>query len=208
MITVVDYGMGNLRNVRRAFESLGKEVVISASPEVIGRAAALILPGVGAFGEAVKRIDALGLRRAMLEHVAAERPLLGICLGMQLLFEESEESPGARGLGLFNGVVRRFGPGLHVPHIGWNDVLPARPSPLFPAEGGVFYFVHSYYAPATEWTVATTDYGLRYASAVQQRNVYGVQFHPEKSQQAGLGMLRRVIAAMGSHTSTTGPGPG
>ncbi len=202
MITVVDYGMGNLRNVRRAFESLGEEVVISASPEVIERASALILPGVGAFGEAVKRIDALGIRRAMLEHVAAERPLLGICLGMQLLFEESEESPGARGLGLLHGVVRRLGPGLHVPHIGWNDVVPVRPSPLFPAEGGVFYFVHSYYAPASEWTVATTEYGIRYAAAVQQENVYGVQFHPEKSQQTGLGMLRRVIAVMGSHQST------
>ena len=196
MITVVDYGMGNLRNVRRAFESLGEEVSITASGAAIAAAGTLILPGVGAFGEAVKRIDDLGLRKPLIHHMEQGRPLLGICLGMQLLFEESEESSGARGLGILNGTVKRFAEGLHVPHIGWNDVVPSKPSPLFPEGGGVFYFVHSFYAPTSEWTVATTDYGVTYSAAVQKGNVYGVQFHPEKSENVGLGLLRRFIDAI------------
>jgi glutamine amidotransferase len=196
MITVVDYGMGNLRNVRRAFESLGEEVSITASGAAIAAAGTLILPGVGAFGEAVKRIDDLGLRKPLIHHMEQGRPLLGICLGMQLLFEESEESSGARGLGILNGTVKRFAEGLHVPHIGWNDVVPSKPSPLFPDGGGVFYFVHSFYAPTSEWTVATTDYGVTYSAAVQKGNVYGVQFHPEKSENVGLGLLRRFIDAI------------
>jgi glutamine amidotransferase len=196
MITVVDYGMGNLRNVRRAFESLGEEVSITASGAAIAAAGTLILPGVGAFGEAVKRIDDLGLRKPLIHHMEQGRPLLGICLGMQLLFEESEESSGARGLGILNGTVKRFAEGLHVPHIGWNDVVPSKPSPLFPEGGGVFYFVHSFYAPTSEWTVATTDYGVTYSAAVQKGNVYGVQFHPEKSENVGLGLLRRFVDAI------------
>ena len=196
MITVVDYGMGNLRNVRRAFESLGEEVSITASGAAIAAAGTLILPGVGAFGEAVKRIDDLGLRKPLIHHMEQGRPLLGICLGMQLLFEESEESSGARGLGILNGTVKRFAEGLHVPHIGWNDVVPSKPSPLFPDGGGVFYFVHSFYAPTSEWTVATTDYGVTYSAAVQKGNVYGVQFHPEKSENVGLGLLRRFVDAI------------
>ena len=190
MIAVVDYGMGNLRNVRRAFESLGEEVLITASAAAIDAAGTLVLPGVGAFGEAVKRIDALGLREPLLHYTAQGRPLLGICLGMQLLFEESEESPGARGLGIVEGTVKRFSQELHVPQIGWNDVTPTKPSRLFPDGAGVFYFVHSYYAPASEWTVATTEYGITFSAAVQKGNVYGVQFHPEKSQNAGLDLLR------------------
>ena len=196
MITVVDYDMGNLRNVRRAFESQGEEVLITASGAALEEAGTLILPGVGAFGEAVKRIDDLGLRKSLLHHVEEGRPLLGICLGMQLLFEVSEESPGARGLGILNGTVKRFAQGLHVPHIGWNDVVPSKPSPIFPDGGGVFYFVHSFYSPTSEWTVATTDYGVTYSAAVQKGNVYGVQFHPEKSEKVGLGLLREFITAI------------
>lgn len=195
MITVVDYGMGNLRNVRRAFESLGEEVLITGSGEAIAAAGTLILPGVGAFGEAVKRIDHLGLRTHLLQHVRSGRPILGICLGMQLLFEESEESPGMKGLGVFAGAVKRFAEGLHVPHIGWNDVVPVRQSPVFPSDGGVFYFVHSYYAPKGKWTIATTDYGVAYSAAVQRENIFGVQFHPEKSEKVGLGLLRKFMAA-------------
>ncbi len=190
MIAVVDYGMGNLRNVRRAFESLGEEVLITPSAAAIDGAGTLVLPGVGAFGEAVKRIDALGLREPLLHYATQGRPLLGICLGMQLLFEESEESPGAQGLGIFEGTVKRFSHELHVPQIGWNDVIPTKSSRLFPDGTGVFYFVHSYYAPASEWTVATTEYGITFSAAVQKANVYGVQFHPEKSQNAGLDLLR------------------
>jgi imidazole glycerol phosphate synthase glutamine amidotransferase subunit len=198
MITVVDYGMGNLRNVRRAFESLGEEVLITASATVIMAAGTLILPGVGAFGEAVKRIDGLGLREPLMHHVKQGRPLLGICLGMQLMCETSEESPGARGLGILSGTVKRFAQGLHVPHIGWNDVVPSAPTSLFPNGGGIFYFVHSFYLPGCEWTVATTDYGITYSAAVQKGSVYGVQFHPEKSEKAGLGLLREFIAATGA----------
>jgi imidazole glycerol-phosphate synthase subunit HisH len=197
MITVVDYGMGNLRNVRRAFESLGAEVLITASDAAIAAAGTLILPGVGAFGEAVKRIDGLGLRTPLMRHVELGRPLLGICLGMQLLFEASEESWGGRGLGILDGTVKRFAEGLHVPHIGWNDVTPSKSSPLFPDGGGVFYFVHSFYAPTGAWTVATTDYGVTYSAAVQKGNVYGVQFHPEKSEKVGLGLLGGFIASLG-----------
>jgi imidazole glycerol phosphate synthase glutamine amidotransferase subunit len=190
MITVVDYGMGNLRNVRRAFESLGEEVLITSSAAAIEDAGTLVLPGVGAFGEAVRRIDALGLRKPLMQYAAQARPLLGICLGMQLLFEESEESPGAEGLGIFKGTVKRFMQGLHVPQIGWNDVVPTKPSRLFPDGAGVFYFVHSFYAPGSEWTVATTQYGITFSAAVQKEDVYGVQFHPEKSQNAGLHLLK------------------
>ena len=190
MITVVDYGMGNLRNVRRALEEIGVDVTVTADPAAVREATTVILPGVGAFGEAVKRIDGLGLRLPIMDHVLRDKPLLGICLGMQLLFESSEESPGAPGLGILPGVVCRFREKLPVPHIGWNDVIPTGRSVLFPEGGGVFYFVHSYFAAESDASVAATDYGVRFASAVQKANVFGVQFHPEKSQAAGLSLLR------------------
>jgi imidazole glycerol phosphate synthase glutamine amidotransferase subunit len=190
VITVVDYGMGNLRNVRRALEEIGVEVTVTADPAAVRGATTVILPGVGAFGEAVKRIDGLGLRLPIMDHVLRDKPLLGICLGMQLLFESSEESPGAPGLGILPGAVCRFREKLPVPHIGWNDVVPTGRSVLFPEGGGVFYFVHSYFAAESDASVAATDYGVRFASAVQKGNVFGVQFHPEKSQAAGLRLLR------------------
>ncbi len=191
MITVVDYGMGNLRSVRRALEHLGAEVLITAEPVAVREATHLILPGVGAFGEAVRRIDGLGLRTPILDHVGKGLPLLGICLGMQLLFAESEESPGFQGLGLLPGVVKRFRGSLPVPHIGWNDATPVRPSPLFAEKGGCYYFVHSFYVECDASTIATTTYGDTFASAVQAEHVLGVQFHPEKSQNDGLALLRR-----------------
>ncbi len=201
MITVVDYGMGNLRNVRRALEEVGVKVTVTADPVAVREALAVILPGVGAFGEAVKRINALGLRVPIMDHVSRGKPLLGICLGMQLLFESSEESPGVSGLGILPGRVCRFQGELPVPHIGWNDVVPTRESVLFPEGGGVFYFVHSYYAAESDASVAITDYGIRFASAVQKMNVFGVQFHPEKSQAAGLSLLRSYTALTGVDTS-------
>jgi glutamine amidotransferase len=190
VITVVDYGMGNLRNVRRALEEIGVDVTVTADPAAVREATTVILPGVGAFGEAVKRIDGLGLRLPIMDHVLRDKPLLGICLGMQLLFESSEESPGVSGLGILPGAVCRFREKLPVPHIGWNDVIPTGRSVLFPEGGGVFYFVHSYFAAESDASVAATDYGVRFASAVQKANVFGVQFHPEKSQAAGLSLLR------------------
>lgn len=190
MITVVDYGMGNLRNVRRALEEIGVGVAVTADPAAVREATTVILPGVGAFGEAVKRIDGLGLRLPIIDHVNRGKPLLGICLGMQLLFESSEESPGASGLAVLPGAVCRFRGELPIPHIGWNDVIPTRRSVLFPEGGGVFYFVHSYYAAESDASIAATEYGIRFASAVQKEKVFGVQFHPEKSQAAGLNLLR------------------
>lgn len=193
MITVVDYGMGNLRNVRRAFQEIGHEVIVTADPGRISEAESIVLPGVGAFGEAIRRIDTLGLREPLMEHVKRGRRLLGICLGMQLLFDRSEESPGAAGFGFLYGDVVRFGPGVKIPHIGWNDVAPKGNSSIFAAGDRIdcFYFVHSYYIPEIVETVATSDYGVRFSSAVQKENVAGVQFHPEKSQTAGLTLLRR-----------------
>ena len=191
MITVVDYGMGNLRSVRRALEYLGAEVLITADAGAVREATQLILPGVGAFGEAVRRIDSLGLRTPILDHAGKGLPLLGICLGMQLLFAESEESPGFQGLALLPGVVKKFRGSLPVPHIGWNDATPVRPSPLFGEKGGCYYFVHSFYAECTASTIATSTYGNTFASAVQAEHVLGVQFHPEKSQNDGLALLRK-----------------
>jgi imidazole glycerol phosphate synthase glutamine amidotransferase subunit len=190
VITVVDYGMGNLRNVRRALETVGCAVQISGDPGDVAAAEKILLPGVGAFGEAVKHIDALGLREPLLRHARTGRPLLGICLGMQLMFESSEESPGAAGLGLFPGEVRKFAEGQKIPHIGWNDVVPEGPSQLLSRDVVCCYFVHSYYVEVTEVTVAVTEYGTRFSSGVAAGNVFGFQFHPEKSQDAGLKMLK------------------
>jgi imidazole glycerol phosphate synthase glutamine amidotransferase subunit len=195
VITVVDYGMGNLRNVRRALESLGLEVLVTPHADDIRRANTLILPGVGAFGEAVRHMDRLQLRSPLLDHVHAGKFLLGICLGMQLLYERSEESPGASGLGVFSGGIERFEGGVKTPHVGWNDVV-ARTADFFGDAAGsraCMYFVHSYYAPVSAESVATTTYGTTFASAVRRGNVVGVQFHPEKSQDAGLVLLRRLL---------------
>jgi imidazole glycerol phosphate synthase glutamine amidotransferase subunit len=194
MITVVDYGMGNLRNVRRALEHIGCDVLVTPDPEAVRQATTLILPGVGAFGEAVARIDGLGLRAPILEHAGSGKPMLGICLGMQLLFQDSEESPGAAGLGLIPGSIVRFRTTLVVPHIGWNDVRPVAPSILLAPDGGCFYFVHSFHAGATPAAVGTTDYGVAFTSVVEKQNIFGVQFHPEKSQAAGIDLLRRFAA--------------
>jgi imidazole glycerol phosphate synthase glutamine amidotransferase subunit len=193
LITIVDYGMGNLRNVLRACAEIGVKASVTSDPGLVSAASWLILPGVGAFGEAVRRIDGMGLRGPILGHAKAGRPLLGICLGMQLLLDSSDESPGAAGLGIIRGTVRKLSGAVKVPHIGWNDVMPVSPSPLFPdpAESPVAYFVHSFCAGIIPETVAVTEYGVRFSASVKKGNVYGVQFHPEKSQDAGLNLLRR-----------------
>jgi imidazole glycerol phosphate synthase glutamine amidotransferase subunit len=195
VITVVDYGMGNLRNVRRAFEAIGEKVLVTSDPDLVRSAHHLVLPGVGAFGEAVRRIDGLGLRGPMLDHIAHSKPLLGICLGMQLLFERSEESPGVRGLGILPGEVVRFGNGVKVPHTGWNDARPVPGVGLLeglPAEP-CFYFVHSFYVPEIAAEAARTYYGVDFVSAVSTPSVTAYQFHPEKSQTSGLELLRRFV---------------
>ena len=193
MILVVDYGMGNLRSVRRAFEHLSQEVRVTCDPADLLSAARVVLPGVGAFGEAIRRIDDLGLREPLLGHISAGRPLLGICLGMQLLFPQSEEDPGANGLGVLEGSVKRFDPGVKIPHIGWNNVQPVGISSFFSTgeDRSTFYFVHSYYVGETPWRIGATEHGVVFTSAVQRKNVVGFQFHPEKSQEAGLKLLGR-----------------
>lgn len=197
MIAIIDYGMGNLHSVHKALQKAGAEARILATPDGIEEAAALILPGVGAFGQGMANLRERGFLKAIQRHVAAGKPLLGICLGLQLLFEESEEMGQHPGLGLLAGRVRRFQGPVKVPHIGWNQIHLLRPAPLLQgiADGSYAYFVHSYYAePRDEGVIlATTDYGLDFASVVGQGNVYGVQFHPEKSQAVGLRMLRNFV---------------
>jgi glutamine amidotransferase len=192
MIAIVDYGMGNLRNVRRAIEHLGATVQVTSLADEVMSAEAVVLPGVGGFGEAVRRIDRLGLREAILAHVSAGKPLLGICLGMQLLFDASDESPGAAGLGIIAGRVRALPAGVKVPHTGWNDVVPTLPDPIFESPG-VYYFVHSFAADPVQGTIAIAVHGRKFCAAVRKGNVLGVQFHPEKSHAAGLALFGRFL---------------
>jgi glutamine amidotransferase len=193
VLAIIDYGMGNLRSVHKALERLGYAAVITSDPQEVDRARGIVLPGVGAFADAARRLTELGLDEVICRAVAAGRPFLGICLGLQLLFEGSEENGWHEGLGIFPGRVRRLGPGLKVPHMGWNQVEQVRPSPLFAGipDGVPFYFVHSYFAdPADpDLVLARTDYGQRFACAVGRGAVFGVQFHPEKSGRWGLKLL-------------------
>ena len=196
MIVIIDYGMGNLRSVTKALEHLGVPNEVTEDPARLATADKLILPGVGAFGDAMTELDRRGLTGPLKERVAAGVPLLGICLGMQLVMDSSEESPGVTGLGLIEGTVVRFRTSLKVPQMGWNTVRQARPAPLFRGipDRSWFYFVHSYYvqpAPgAREAMVGMTDYDVEFPSVLWQGNIMATQFHPEKSQTIGLRMLR------------------
>jgi glutamine amidotransferase/cyclase len=202
-VTLLDYGAGNVRSVRNAIRKLGYAVHDVARPEDIARAERLVFPGVGSFGSAMDRLHALGYLEPLRGYVLAGRSFLGICLGLQTLYEGSEESPGVPGLGLIPGVVRRFESGpLSIPHIGWNGLALARRSALLSGYAGEkLYFVHSYRAvaePASrDWVLATTDYGSPFVSAVQKGRVCAVQFHPEKSGEVGLGVLRAFLGAEG-----------
>jgi glutamine amidotransferase len=194
VVLIVDYGMGNLENVKRALEKIGVPAMIGADAAAVAEARGLVLPGVGAFGDAMANLRRAGWPQALEEAVTLGLPLLGICLGMQLLFEESDEMGHHQGLGLLRGRVRRLPGPLQVPHVGWNQIKFLRESPLLAGlpDGGHAYFVHSYYVePASPAIVlATTDYGSDFPSVVGQGQIFGVQFHPEKSQALGLGLLR------------------
>lgn len=198
MIAIVDYGIGNIRSVFKAFQHLGAEVEMAWDRETLARAGGVVLPGVAAFGDAMARLQALRLTEPLREAVAAGKPFLGICVGMQVLFEESEELGRHRGLGLLPGRVRRFGGPVCVPQMGWNQVFPVREDPLLAGirPGDWVYFAHSYYVEPADGSVvlAETDYGLRYPSVVGQGRLYGIQFHPEKSQEVGLRTLRNFVA--------------
>jgi glutamine amidotransferase len=197
-IAVVDYGMGNLRSASKALEHVGADVALTADLDRIRAADAIVLPGVGAFPEAMRRIRATELDRAILGTVAAGAPLLGICLGMQLLFERSAEHEGAEGLGLLPGAVEQLDArGRKLPHIGWEPVTIERESPLTSGidSGESFYFVHSYVArPRRADLIATAAHGETFAAVVGSDRVFGTQFHPEKSSAAGLRMLGNFVS--------------
>jgi glutamine amidotransferase len=202
LLGLIDYGSGNLRSVSRAALKVGAEVEILSTPARIEAMDGIILPGVGAFGDCAEQLHRRELWEPLAQWLREDRPFLGICLGYQLLFETSEESPGVRGFGRFAGAVRRFDtPGLKVPQIGWNALNFTKPgSQLWNGleDGSYVYFVHSYYpVPEDENIIsATTDYGCRFAAAIEAGALSGVQFHPEKSQESGLSMLHNFAASV------------
>lgn len=201
MIVIIDYGMGNLRSVQKGFEKVGYNARVTDDPAVVAQADKLVLPGVGAFRDCMDQLTAGGFVEPILRHVESGRPFLGVCLGLQLLFTESEEFGHHQGLNIIPGRVVRFpgdmreqGEVLKVPHMGWNQIDIRRPAPIFQGldDGESVYFVHSYYVvPEDESVVAATaDYGRTFCAAVWQDNVMATQFHPEKSQQVGLRILK------------------
>ena len=194
MTALIDYGVGNLYSVEKALATVGAEVKVTSRAEDLRRAEKIILPGVGAFGDCMKNLEATGLIPTILEQIAAKKFLLGICVGLQILFEESEESPNVKGLGIFKGKVKKISAeGLKIPHMGWNSV-EMKNSKIFSGvkDNSYFYFVHSYHADPSEKNLITavTDYGEKVTAAVEFENIYAVQFHPEKSGDVGLKVLK------------------
>ncbi len=194
-IAIIDYGVGNLRSLEKAFAHVGVEAVVSADAEVLARADRIVLPGVGAFGAAMSELRARGFDRLVHAAVAAGTPVLGVCVGFQMLFTEGHEFGVHPGLGLLPGKVVRCPRGpLPVPQVGWNEVAQTRPHPLFDgiADNAFFYFVHSYYVEAEHPAdvLGTTDYGFTYPTVCARGNVMGIQCHPEKSQTVGLRLLK------------------
>lgn len=204
LLGLIDYGSGNLRSVGKALAKVGAQVELVSDPHGLGKVDAVVLPGVGAFGDCAEQLRGRGLWEPLADWLRGERPFLGICLGYQLLFESSEETPGVVGFGRFAGTVRRFdAPGIKVPQIGWNQLRFTQPrAPLWSGleDGSFVYFVHSFYpAPQDERIVAATaDYGGSFAAAISDGPVSGMQFHPEKSQAAGLTMLRNFVDSVRS----------
>ena len=193
-ITIIDYGVGNLRSVEKAFAATDCEAIVSSKETDLRAAQKLVLPGVGAFGACMRALSERGFDELVRERVEAGTPLLGVCVGMQILFEESDEFGATPGLGLLRGRVRRFSDELVVPHVGWNRIQQRQSHVLFDdvENGSFFYFVHSYYCEPEDKSVVAgeTEYGSNYASVVAKDNISGVQFHPEKSQDAGLRLLQ------------------
>ena len=201
MIAVVDYDAGNIRSVTKALESLGVEARVTGDPADIEKADRIVLPGVGAFGKAAQSLVAKNLMDPLRNAIRAGKPFIGICLGMQLLYERSEENPGVRGLGVIKGRVVRFPGGLKVPHLGWNQVFQKGSSPVWNEipDGSFFYFAHSYFGVPADASVISgeTEYGVPYASSVRRGGLFGVQFHPEKSQKWGLKLLANFVRTPG-----------
>lgn len=201
MTAIIDYGAGNLMSVKKALDYIGAKSIITSDPAEISAADSVILPGVGAFGDAMDSMRKRGLDGAVKFAAMSGKPFLGICLGLQLLFAQSDETPGAKGLALLNGKITEIPKtnGLKVPHIGWNSIEISKSSRLFKGipSGSYFYFVHSYYLNGANKSdvAATTQYGVKIECAVERGNLFATQFHPEKSGAAGLQVLKNFIAA-------------
>ncbi len=194
MIAIIDYGMGNIRSVEKGFQKVGADVKVTNNARDINDADGVVLPGVGAFRDCMKGIEALGLENAVIETIQKKKPFLGICVGLQILFSESEEFGSSKGLDIFKGKVLKFqGSNLKIPQMGWNQLNIINSNPLFKdiPDKSYFYFVHSYYVAPEDKSIisTTTDYGIEFTSSVCSDNVYAVQFHPEKSQTLGLKIL-------------------
>ena len=198
MIALVDYDAGNVKSVEKAIEKLGGEFILTSDPETVRNADAVILPGVGNFGDCMDKLISRGLDKAIRSFASSGKPFLGICVGLQLLFDESEESPGVPGLGILKGKIRRFpvSDELKVPQIGWNNIISCK-GRLFDGinEGTYFYFVHSYYLEAADPSIISSraEYGVTFDSSVESGNVFATQFHPEKSSDAGLKVLKNFL---------------
>jgi imidazole glycerol phosphate synthase glutamine amidotransferase subunit len=195
MITILDYGAGNLLSVQNTLAAIGARFEVIRDAESLGRATKIILPGVGHFGQIMRALDSLDVRQTLVERIRAGVPFLGICLGLQALFERSEEAPECAGLALFPGTVRRFAADVRVPHMGWDNLDVTPDARLFDgvAASPYLYFAHSYYAPVVEATAATCTYAIPYTAALECGNVFGVQFHPEKSGPLGLRIVKNFV---------------
>lgn len=200
MVTIIDYGMGNIHSVQKALEFVGAKTLVTNNPKDLAGCTQVVLPGVGAFGDAISELKKQGLIEALITHIKQKKLFLGICLGMHILFETSEESPEFKGLGVIKGRVKKFAieKEIKVPHIGWNQIKKIKSEcPLLKdiPDNSYVYFCHSYY-PQSQYkdvVTATCDYGVDFASIVWQENIFGVQFHPEKSQAVGLGILKNFV---------------
>lgn len=207
MVAIIDYGAGNLQSVKKALDFIGEDSEITSDIEKIKSASHVILPGVGSFGDAMDCIYASGLFQVIREVALSGKPFLGICLGLHLLFEKSEESPNAVGLGILKGCVKKFpmDMGLKVPHIGWNSVCIENDNGIFKniLDGSYVYFVHSYYLETEDKSdiAGTTDYGINFTCAVQKGSICATQFHPEKSSDVGLQILKNFVAMRGQENA-------
>jgi glutamine amidotransferase len=195
VITILDYGAGNLQSVQNTLDEIGCDYVLVRDSAGLRGASKILLPGVGHFGQMMRALDAMGVRETLAERIRAGVPFLGICLGLQALFENSEEAPEVRGLGIFEGTVKRFPKDARVPHMGWNGLERRGESRLLRDAGPrpYMYFAHSYYVPETVHTAAACIYAVAYTAVLESGSVFGVQFHPEKSGPVGIGVVRNFV---------------